>query len=356
MTNGSPVNDPAVAPWVATLAPLGDDELFLTATCGGALVAPDRVVTAAHCVDQMDPSLLRVHINARLLSRDPGIVRGVRGISALPGYEILPTPATPGSAENGSARDDLAVIVLDAPVDNVAVLPIADHRPEPGQPVTFYAHGNTGKEVAFDDPEYRSDVLHGGDLQVISHSDCAAATPATVDENSVVCAQDFSDSPVTGCWRDSGSPMVSYTDGEPRLVGLFSFGGETADKQCGEPAPLALADPTAFRDWIYGPLPDREPYPANRPAVTRDDRSLHCEAPAWDSEHGGQPSEVSFEWATRKYFADVIPVLTPIPGATTPTLSLADTSELPSDDVVCVVSASNRGGSIQVWSDGVRIG
>jgi secreted trypsin-like serine protease len=39
--------DPAAVPWYAS------------GFCGGTLVAPDRVVTAAHCVDGLSPTDLR---------------------------------------------------------------------------------------------------------------------------------------------------------------------------------------------------------------------------------------------------------------------------------------------------------
>ena len=92
------MTDSTVAPWVAIfelLPPLMTGPLSVTAGCGGALVAPDRVVTAARCLDGVDPDKQLVHINARVLSRDPGEVRRIRGIAVLPGFEVLLSPAVP---------------------------------------------------------------------------------------------------------------------------------------------------------------------------------------------------------------------------------------------------------------------
>ncbi|MEU8780320.1 trypsin-like serine protease [Streptomyces sp. NPDC048637] len=57
----------------------------------------------------------------------------------------------------------------------------------------------------------RGDVLRRGDLTVRTHAQCAAQTPAIVDEASVLCARDISDGGTTMCFGDSGSPS-SYGD------------------------------------------------------------------------------------------------------------------------------------------------
>lgn len=131
MSGGVPVTGDSTARWVATLAPAGDAPLLQRAGCGGVLVAPDRVVTAGHCVDHIDPSRTDVHIDARVLSADPGQVRGIRGVATLPGYRLLPSPAGPDVPDLSSARNDLAVILLDRPVTGVRPLRIAGRRPGP---------------------------------------------------------------------------------------------------------------------------------------------------------------------------------------------------------------------------------
>ncbi|MEU6564619.1 S1 family peptidase [Nocardia nova] len=352
MVNGVPVADAETAKWVATIDPVGDGSLFDTGQCGGALVGPDRVVTAAHCVDSVDPGRMKVHINARVLSRDPGVERGVRGIVVLPGYALEPSAVDPDDADLDSARNDLAVILLDRPVTDIPVLPVGVSRPAPGTPISFFAHGNTGKAVGFEDPEYRNDVLHRGDFTVMSHADCVAGLSPVVDDRSVMCAQDRSERPAASCFRDSGSPAVTEVDGRPELVGVFSFGGEVVGKGCG-PAPQGFADPIAFRDWIFGPLDELEPYPAAAPVVHRTGESLHCDLPHWDEVRGRLPGTVSVGWANRTWMGK-LPLLTPIAGADTADLPIADAARQPGD-AVCVVSAANSGGVIRTVSEGVDV-
>ncbi|WP_213003792.1 S1 family peptidase [Winogradskya consettensis] len=351
MSGGTPVTDPQVGRWVATLAIPGDAPLLQRAGCGGALVAPDRVLTAAHCVDRTDPSRTEVHVGARVLSAEPGEVRGVRGIAELPGYRLLPSPAGPDEPGLDSARRDLAVVLLDRPVTDIAPLRIAAHRPVAGAPVQFFAHGTTG--IAGPDA-FRNDVLHRGDLTVLDRAGCHDATPAAIDDGSVWCAADTTTAAaVTGCYQDSGSPAVQTVAGQPELVGVFSFGGETAGRSCGEPSPLYFADPTAFRTWIHQPLLPTQPYPASRPTVTGSAMGggvVHCTAPAWDLRRGLPPATIAYQWMTVTVIGPFV-IPEPIEGATGRDFTVDTASAGLS--LACQVTAGNAGGHSAVLSDPV---
>lgn len=346
MSGGQPVPAPDPAPWVATLALAGDGSLLQRAGCGGALIAPDRVVTAAHCVDQVDPSGQEVHVGARVLSADPGETRRIRGVSVRPGYRIIPSPANPDDPNDSTAADDLAVILLDRPVTDIAPLPVADRRPAAGTEVSLFAHGTTGHAGA----DFRDDVLHRGDLTTLRPNDCTAGTPGTVDTPSVWCAQDTAGTGVTGCFQDSGSPLVVWTGGRARLVGLFSFGGETAGKACGTPSAQYAADTTGLRRWLFAPRLPLEPYPAGAPEVTGSATvggTLHCAPPVWSRSRGDRPESIGYGWATVTR-AGPFELPTPIGGADADTLTLG--ADLAGQRVACVVTARNPAGAVTALS------
>lgn len=339
MSAGNPVEDPTEAPWVATLAHRGPRPLKYRAQCGGVLIEPDRVLTAAHCVVGADPRKLDIHLNARVLSADPGVVRGVRGISALPGYKPFPAPHDPTDSNDASARDDLAIIVLDRPVHGIRPLPLAAKRPRPGTPLAFYSHGHTG--VPGNDT-FVNDVLHRGDLIADSAFTCRNATPAVVDRPSVGCASD-PERLVTGCNRDSGSPLVIGTGENRRVAGVFSFGGETAGRECGEPSPAYYADAAAFRRWILRRDPETQPFPMAEPTTSGNGigQVVTCSPPKWDLERGGAPTSIEYQWHTvTTVGAAVFP--TPIPGADSPAFTI--TPELRGESIQCQVKARNAFG------------
>ena len=130
--HGTPV-PPDQAPWLVTLTTRGP-------FCGGALIAPDRVLTAAHCVSGADPHRVRVRIR--------GVRHAWRGARFPTTYREIPSPVDPHNASASGTVDDLAVIELSKPVTNVPPLPLAAPAAALGEPTLTVGTGERARTAA----------------------------------------------------------------------------------------------------------------------------------------------------------------------------------------------------------------
>ncbi|MGP4114703.1 S1 family peptidase [Streptomyces sp. 4N509B] len=178
--------------------------------CGGTLVAPTKVLTAAHCVETLTPDQL-----ARLV-----VVGGRDEYQSENGTERPVSEAWVHPDRDRVTRvADVAVLTLAEPMP-FATLPIAaatdTHLYEPGTMSRILGWGLT--EENGDIP----DQLMTAQVPVISDADCEAAYAThttTYDAPSMVCAA-YPEGGVDACNRDSGGPLV--IDGV--VAGVVSWG------------------------------------------------------------------------------------------------------------------------------------
>ena len=205
-------------PWMVFLSRVGDTTSPSGQFCGGTLVAPTKVVTAAHCIDDLAPEEFQVIGGRTDLHGQAGTVRDVVSVWNAP--RVPPPAAEPGDpAFLGGG--DLSVVTLDEPMP-YRTLRIFDRddgwRYAPGRPALILGWG-IYQEEGLVGP---SPVLRQGRIPTLGYDACNEAfkahpaLPRQLDPRFYVCGGRPDGGPAA-CGGDSGGPLV--IDG--RLAGVF---------------------------------------------------------------------------------------------------------------------------------------
>lgn len=277
IVGGGPVGVDAV-PWQVGLA-FNDAHWAGTVAqrfaCGGTLVAPSVVITAAHCVYDRPidatgfngPDEFEVFAGRTTLSSEGGQVVDVGGILYLAkgadGAPVLESQSGPDLGPELYDPEryhwDVAVLLLRSPVTVAAPVLIAGA--DEASTWSARRRGVVSGWGAFNQkgPFDVSDQLLAVDVPFVADRKCARILRAYFKRRSDVCASTGPGGGVGHCFGDSGGPLVVPVEVEAtaawRLAGVVSNGGtetkcatrrpDVYERVAGKPTRSAIDDALA---------------------------------------------------------------------------------------------------------------
>jgi trypsin len=247
---------PGQFPWIVGLVTHGEPNAYDALFCGGTVIAPRVVITAAHCTIDESPETMEVVVGRTRMSQ--GRIGKRVAVSAIfnhPGYD------------GNRYTNDIALVQLAEPVD---VTPIRLPRLEDAPLINPAARTTSSGWGATTEGGSKSDDLLYVRLTVRSMSTCARRYQRRfgTDIRTQVCVGGKRGEDT--CQGDSGGPLFAGQGVTAVLLGLVSYGDGCAR----ENVPGMYTRVAGYSKWVRdnaallnGDTPSPPPEPGEPPRV-----------------------------------------------------------------------------------------
>ncbi len=232
-------------PWMVALVDDGIDAYDGT-FCGGTLIAPQWVLTAAHCIEDMRAAEVDVVVGRYQLTSNQGERIDVTHLIMHPDYNEF---------------HDIALIHLATPATAGQPIPLVTNANEYLDDASTEARVTGWGMIPEKGEEFYPDKLHGVSVPITTDAQCKTTYGRDVD-STVICAG-LESGGADSCDGDSGGPLVVPDGNNWALAGVVSWGDG-----CGLPGGYGVyTRVTSYEAWIQGYLtgstamPEQDSYP-----------------------------------------------------------------------------------------------
>jgi secreted trypsin-like serine protease len=312
-------------PWVASVWFSGpNDDQYYNSICTGSLIAPDVVLTAAHCI--LNSGTYYVQMGSDTLG----------GADGPTFYEVDAVWKNPRYGRK-KLINDVGLLKLTTPQTTVAPMQFATKKDTAAikKTKTFEILG-WGQNQAGEKATYLRYTKVSEQRQAAR----SFYTSKYFNENTMIAAGRYlkKEKVYTGaCRGDSGGPLVAKIRGVSKIVGITSYGG----RSCNTKAPTVFSNVAYYeKDLAKGmatlrrsALVDNRAMPSivSEPSISAATGSVTCNPGSWSS----NTTQIQIQW-TAPYSI----LRSTNPSVAIPTRSFSDTK------YTCLVTGRNANGKI----------
>jgi len=235
-----------------------------SALCGGTLIAPNAVLTAAHCTAAWPRKTVieETTIYIGLLSRNNiATCNGTNGCETRKIKDLVVHPNY--NQSNPTTVADIAILILDTP-STITPAPMAKTKPTAGKVHTIAGWGIMASS------QMTAIRLMYTDIKIVPDADCEFDANF-YDAKGSICSISTGSWPnnytASACQGDSGGPLYNMKASPPELLGSVSYGVlPDPSSPCGRYIRTVSMSVSAYSKWIESVLA-KNPLPPPPPAL-----------------------------------------------------------------------------------------